>query len=241
MSSSKDFAFKSPHDQTTFEISRRIWTNVAAATPGSNNDHIDDEDDTVRNPNFNNHLFTTPNPNPFFDPTTTPIKSRKRQRPPQPQSHPQQVQVQQLQHVKVEERNLGVDGPTMSNNVTPNLNLNANANANANANPSVAGVIEDTVRSCLSPLFKELLNGAAVGGGFGGGGSRGGFGYITAALNPLPFSYGVGLGVGSTGETGDERWRKQQIMELEVYSKRLELVQEHIKATIEELRSSGGG
>ncbi|KAK3418432.1 hypothetical protein EUGRSUZ_H04388 [Eucalyptus grandis] len=239
MSSGKDFAFKSPHDQTTFEISRRIWTNVAAAPLGSNNDHIDDEDDAVRNPNFNNHLFTTPNPNPFFDPATTPTKSRKRQRPPQPQSHPQQVQVQ-LQHVKVEDRNLGVDGPTMSNNANPNLNLNVNANSNANASPGVAGVIEDTVRSCLSPLFKELLSGAAVGGGFGGGGSRGGFGYITAALNPLPFSYGVGLGVGSTGETGDERWRKQQIMELEVYSKRLELVQDHIKATIEELRSSGG-
>ncbi|KAI6692569.1 hypothetical protein NL676_020279 [Syzygium grande] len=240
MSSGKDFAFKSPHDQATFEISRRIWTNVAAAAPGSNNDPIDDEDDTVRNPNFNNHLFSTPNPNPFFDPTTTPTKSRKRQRPPHPQPHAQQVQVH-LQQVKVEERNLGVDGPTVSNHANQNLNLNANASANANANPNVAGVIEDTVRSCLSPLFKELLSGAAMGGGFGGGGSRGGFGYVAAALNPLPFSCGLGFGVGSTGEIADERWRKQQIMELEVYSKRLELVQDHIKATIEELRSSGGG
>lgn len=147
----------------------------------------------------------------------------------------------QVQHVKVEERNLGVDGPTVSNNANPNLNLNANASANVNANPNVAGVIEDTVRSCLSPLFKELLSGATMGGGFGAGGSRGGFGYIAAALNPMPFSYGVGFGVGSTAEIADERWRKQQIMELEVYSKRLELVQDHIKATIEELRSSGGG
>lgn len=37
----------------------------------------------------------------------------------------------------------------------------------------------------------------------------------------------------------DEKWKKQQIMELEVYSKRLELVQEHVKTTLERLRSMG--
>lgn len=38
----------------------------------------------------------------------------------------------------------------------------------------------------------------------------------------------------------DEKWRKQQILELEVYSKRLELVQDQIKVALEELRSMGG-
>lgn len=38
----------------------------------------------------------------------------------------------------------------------------------------------------------------------------------------------------------DERWRKLQIMELEVYSKRVELVQDEIKAALEELRSMNG-
>lgn len=32
----------------------------------------------------------------------------------------------------------------------------------------------------------------------------------------------------------DERWRKQQILELEAYSRRLELVQEQIRATLHE-------
>uniref|UniRef100_F6HTU4 Uncharacterized protein n=1 Tax=Vitis vinifera TaxID=29760 RepID=F6HTU4_VITVI len=33
------------------------------------------------------------------------------------------------------------------------------------------------------------------------------------------------------------RWRKQQILELEVYSKRLELVQEQIRSALQELRA----
>jgi hypothetical protein len=37
----------------------------------------------------------------------------------------------------------------------------------------------------------------------------------------------------------DEKWRKQHILELEVYSKRLELVQDQIRAQLDELRSMG--
>jgi hypothetical protein len=37
----------------------------------------------------------------------------------------------------------------------------------------------------------------------------------------------------------DEKWRKQHILELEVYSKRLELVQDQIRAQLNELRSMG--
>lgn len=59
------------------------------------------------------------------------------------------------------------------------------------------------------------------------------------ALNPIPLSFG-----GTSSETkfgnGDDKWKKQQILELEVYSKRLELVQEQVKTTLKELRSRGG-
>ncbi|CAN1245314.1 hypothetical protein LINGRAPRIM_LOCUS2942 [Linum grandiflorum] len=37
----------------------------------------------------------------------------------------------------------------------------------------------------------------------------------------------------------DEKWRKQQILELEVYSKRLELVQDQVRSQLEDLRSLG--
>ena len=54
-------------------------------------------------------------------------------------------------------------------------------------------------------------------------------------LNPMPIRSLNSMG----GDTMDERWRKQQILELEVYSKRLALVQDQIKLALEELRSMG--
>ena len=50
------------------------------------------------------------------------------------------------------------------------------------------------------------------------------------ALKPMSFELKFGV--------GDEKWREQQIMELEVYSKRLELVQGQVKAALEKLRSA---
>jgi len=87
------------------------------------------------------------------------------------------------------------------------------------------------VRSCLSPVVRELVG--AIGGGGGAFGGRG----VSFNLNPMPL---MNLSYGG-GELVDEKWRKQQILELEVYSKRLELVQDQIKAAMEELRSGGGG
>ena len=89
-----------------------------------------------------------------------------------------------------------------------------------NGNNDVASLIEDTVKS-LSPLFQELLSNA---------------------LNPTQLSPdGVSTtNMQSGGEGVDEKWKEQKIKELEVYSKRLELVQDQIKATLEELKSMGG-
>ncbi|XP_072989720.1 probable transcription factor At3g04930 [Typha latifolia] len=95
----------------------------------------------------------------------------------------------------------------------------------------ITGVIEETVRSCLSPLFKELIN-SAIGGGQVGGD----FGLL--GLNPLPLCLDSNL-ANTSGPPVEEKWRKQQIMELEVYLKRIELVKEQIKSKLEELNSSG--
>ncbi|KAF6167220.1 hypothetical protein GIB67_029858 [Kingdonia uniflora] len=99
---------------------------------------------------------------------------------------------------------------------------------------SVSNVIEDTVKSCLSPLFKELLSSVVnvpcnlrgLGLGLGGG---------------MGFNLGENLGMNlmSNGEVLDEKWRQQQILELEVYAKRMELVQDQIKLALEELRLPG--
>lgn len=55
------------------------------------------------------------------------------------------------------------------------------------------------------------------------------------ATNPIPLSlsnYG-----GRGGEVVDDKWREQQILELEAYSKRLELVQHQVKAALDDLCS----
>ncbi|GAB4835971.1 hypothetical protein Ancab_000890 [Ancistrocladus abbreviatus] len=220
ISSGKDFVFKSAHDQTTFEISRKIWNNSAIM----NRQEFDDDDQNPNpcnsnstmvpnsiNLNNSDHKAVIGNALVNIDISSseknlmgTP-KSRKRSR------------------VKIEEKspmkgNLGVNEP-------PVVNVS-----------SIQGLIEETVRSCLSPLLKELINNAVNGSVLGGGG--GGRGIEGLPLNAIPL-YFSGVNLGGGGEVVDEKWRRQQILELEVYSKRLDLVQDQIKSTLKELRSMG--
>ncbi|KAH7655248.1 GLABROUS1 enhancer-binding protein family protein [Dioscorea alata] len=93
-------------------------------------------------------------------------------------------------------------------------------------------MIEETMRSCLSPLLKELLNTAISGPRIAGGS-----GSLAAWLNPLPFS----LVSGGAAPGMDEKLRKQQIMELEVLAKRMDLVKEQIELKLAELKSNKRG
>ncbi|XP_010271046.1 PREDICTED: probable transcription factor At3g04930 [Nelumbo nucifera] len=201
ISSGKDFAFKSPHDQVTFEISRKIWSSVAcgAGTGGVEEAGLDDEETNL--PNHKNNSNRNPN----------------------------------------EVNNSGVDNDADANDSEkkgsrPRKRRKRGAEENVlncRANSAMPNIVEETVRSCLSPLFKELLycavNGHSNGGGFGGLGG--------VALNPLPLNFGGVAMSFSKGEVVDEKWRKQQVLELEVYLKRIELVQDQIKAAIEELKA----
>ncbi|KAJ4719608.1 DNA-binding storekeeper protein-related transcriptional regulator [Melia azedarach] len=215
ISSGKDFSFKTAHDQATFEISRKIWSNNNTA----NVSVLDDEEANHNNNNLvvshevktNNYGLINSNNN---EEKVTP-KSRKRSR----------------------SKTVGND------NINAGLINNSEIlNVNSGGRNGIAGVVEETVRSCLSPLFRELLHNA-----MGGVGGRGTGGLTVNAVMPLGFGgTGMGMGMmgfggsGGGGEVVDEKWRKQQILELEVYSKRLELVQEQIKVALEELRSMGG-
>ncbi|KAI4302983.1 hypothetical protein MLD38_038667 [Melastoma candidum] len=259
ISSGKDFSFKSPHDQATFEISRKIWSNSIGIV-GNLNNHVnsdlniddDDDDEIVRGHGFVNSVIPSFNLNPRpnlvseiknedFHRMTTPVmglsssKSRKRMRLPDRTLS---------SAAKTEDRNklnLGVDGNSVVVNSAANgghnlMNLGNLGNSSDNVGNSMGGLIDGTVRSCLAPVFNELLAGGVL---YGGGLNKGRMGGIAAALNPLPFGIG-GMGIGEGGSRGDERWRKQHIMELEVFSQRLELVQEQIKAILAELLSKGG-
>ncbi|EES02686.1 hypothetical protein BDA96_03G117300 [Sorghum bicolor] len=98
------------------------------------------------------------------------------------------------------------------------------------------GATEEAIRSIMSPLLKEFISSVTVAGqtGFGlglgtGFGGIGGFDIL-----------GLGLGVAgpNPGMPSDDKWRQQQILELEVYLKRIELVREQVTAALEDLRSS---
>uniref|UniRef100_M4FG89 Uncharacterized protein n=1 Tax=Brassica campestris TaxID=3711 RepID=M4FG89_BRACM len=181
--------FKSPHDQSTFEISRKIWNRtgkiigfemdfeVNGNSPGSNPSaavEIESENGVEKK------------------------GSRKRSR---------------SRIGKIEEDN------------------NVNVNVNETVSSSIGGLIEETVRSCVSPLIKEMMNGTTSM-------------MMAGSLGPVftrSLGYGLEGGGGGNKAVRDERWRKQQILELEVYSRRLELVQEEIRATLHELKTMPSG
>ncbi|OVA16623.1 Protein of unknown function DUF573 [Macleaya cordata] len=198
ISSGKDFSFKSPHDQATFEISRKIWSDAGT---GIGEAGVEEDEGNPQNIEIN-HQSIGNNGADINDSEKKVPRSRKRSRK------------------RTEEQNISnLSNPSNLSNIPVNL--------------SIPSVIEDTVRSCLSPLFKELLysaiNGPCNVRGLGG-----------MALNPLPLNFGGNSSMNLlSGEMVDEKWRKQQILELEVYSKRMELVQDQIKLALEELRSSG--
>ncbi|KAL2470736.1 DNA-binding storekeeper protein-related transcriptional regulator [Abeliophyllum distichum] len=84
---------------------------------------------------------------------------------------------------------------------------------------SISNVIEEIMRSCLFPILKELLENSMNLNRNGVHGTHG-FGL---ALSPMPLGF---RGVTGGHRIVDEKWRKQQMLELEVFSKRLELVQD---------------
>ncbi|KAH7571950.1 hypothetical protein JRO89_XS04G0172500 [Xanthoceras sorbifolium] len=222
ISSGKDFSFKTAHDQATFEISRKIWSSNNNNTPNvsvlededaNHNNNLVNFSNEVKINNHNNSSIVVHSNNNHHEEKATP-RSRKRSR---------------------SKAGASENVVLMNNSENANTN-NVGGGGGWNSNNGIAGLVEETVRSCLSPLFKELLSNV-----MGGVGGRGIGGLAMNGVMPLGFG-GAGLGFGGCGggEVVDEKWRKQQILELEVYSKRLELVQDQIKVALEELRSMSG-
>ncbi|KAF8679168.1 hypothetical protein HU200_045934 [Digitaria exilis] len=79
----------------------------------------------------------------------------------------------------------------------------------------------DSEKSCFAPLLKEM---------------------VRAVINMGANSFGAKLQEPPLGLPMEgEKWRKQRILELEVYLKRIELLQDHAKATLEQLKSTTPG
>ncbi|CAL0308902.1 unnamed protein product [Lupinus luteus] len=272
ISSGKEFLFKSAHDQATFEISRKIWSNIGQISGGVVDDNPLDEDEinlhpipnpNNHNPNINLNLVQ---PGPKYEVVMLGNSGEKKSMPSKKRSRPRSGMT------RIDEKpreflndgsgsglnlNLNHDHKCISNSTTARVAANVNNNKNYENNcnsgkqhsssSSIPGLIEETVKSCLTPVLKELLTAGGGGGGVMGGGTFGargfgigGFGSMNSIPIPMPMMPLSYLGLGS-GDVVDEKWRKQQILELEVYAKRLELVQDQVKAALEELRSAGGG
>ncbi|XP_047073860.1 probable transcription factor At3g04930 [Lolium rigidum] len=100
------------------------------------------------------------------------------------------------------------------------------------------GPTEDDFRSILSPLLKELISSVTVAGQTELGSGLGmGFGRVSGT-DILGLRFGV-AGLNPVAPSGD-KWKQQQILELEVYLKRIELVREQVTTVLQELRSSEG-
>ncbi|PIN14942.1 hypothetical protein CDL12_12417 [Handroanthus impetiginosus] len=222
-SSGKEYTFKSNHEQATFEISSKIWGSSAVVNVNGSSAFragpapTEEEDDELNNPNFAD--CQSPSRNGIDVNSKTP-RSRKRSR---------------AGAVKVEEKqnhpaNSNINNTPPSAAVTPV----AAPVTGLGMTGSMSSVIEETVKSCLSPIFKELLSnsmssipnpsGLCCGHGFG------------SARSAIPLCFTGAIG---GDKTTNDRWRKQQILELEVLSKRLELVQDEIREQLQELRSMG--
>ncbi|GAU21430.1 hypothetical protein TSUD_32610 [Trifolium subterraneum] len=216
--SGKEFIFKTPHDQATFEISHKIWNNVTPIAVG-----VTVEDDEEISPN--------PNPNPNSAHMITPVKNEliiEKKTTSRKRSRTTTDEKRELND------SLGLNKDNHNNSANNNSSNvddeNGDKSNGSHHTHNIPGLIEETVKSCVTPVLKELLSRNTMGNPFGFGGR--GF-----SLDPMPFSF---LNFGNGEKVVDEKWKKQQILELEVYSKRLELVQDEIKVALEELRSSSG-
>lgn len=228
ISSGKEVFFKSPHDQATFDISRKIWNQTGKIIGFEDNNVMDVEETNHVNNNNGSSGF---NANVDVDLDNGLEKkltmSRKRSRS------------------RIGKFSTDEDKPIIApcDGAMPNaVNLNeiVAAVGDFSDGRNLGGLIEETVKNCVSPMIKEMLNGTtgmmmAAMGGFPGGGGAHALGLLSPMLMPS-----MNLGFGGKG-VGDERWRRQQILELEVYSRRLELVQEQIRATVNELKTMPNG
>lgn len=215
------FSFRSPHEQAIFEIARNIWrpTNKHGRDPSA------DSDDEEPGAATTNPANTSPNGE-----VKSPSSGRQRRRRrttefvtatgAAPATNmvqlPHPVQLSVSVPVKMEDSQPAQPQTPMPATMT----MDGSESLRLPVMSPQSGV-SDAEKSCLTPLFKEMIRAA-----------------INVGANPFSAKLPEPpLGLPMEGE----KWRKQQILELEVYLKRIELLQDQVKATLEELKSSTPG
>ncbi|CAM0873527.1 unnamed protein product [Alopecurus aequalis] len=207
--SGASFTFRSPHEQAVFEIARNIW-RPASDKHGRDPNAADSDDDAT---------ITATNAGANGD-AKSPSSSRAQRRGRRRRTadfaadtlEAPQPYTPAPMSVKTEDSLPAFFPQVAMDNGEPVV-------------PSAAQPAVNTESSVLTPLFKEMVRAML---GMGGCPSPLGLG----AKVPEPPS-GI-LGIPMEGE----KWRQQRILELEVYLRRIDLLQDEVKSALEELKST---
>jgi hypothetical protein len=243
------FAFRSTHEGAIYDVARHIWRPAFRRGEGGGAADASDEDDinpvaaaAVEDGGGGGGSASTPTPTPT--PTQRGRGGRRvRRRTAQELEAPALPATSALMLTDAAEDRLVVAVENLAPAIAPPPPLQVPTVSPAAATPSpmpvsAGGATEEAIRSIMSPLLKEFISSVTLAGqtGFGlglgtGFGGIGGFDIL---------GLGLGVAVPNPGMPSDDKWRQQQILELEVYLKRIELVREQVTAALQDLRSSEG-
>ncbi|KAJ1692898.1 hypothetical protein LUZ63_009596 [Rhynchospora breviuscula] len=241
------FSFRSPHEQAIFEIARHIWrpANKRQAQGLPDASHVDldlavdhasvsaPSDELEFSFSFSSLPPSSTAAHPDFHLEAVGAKPHSRSSGRRSRRRPQRDAFPPPPPPPVPTSPAGITAaipvsisPPTHHEVAAAVAAAATAAATPVPAPVVpsssSGVaVEETIRSCLSPLFKELISSTV-----GGGASS--LGLLT--LGPMPTC--------PPGKSGDEKWRRQHILELEVYLQRIELVKEQVMQALQDLKGS---
>ncbi|KAL5222731.1 hypothetical protein ABZP36_027444 [Zizania latifolia] len=238
------FAFKSAHEGAIYDLARHIWP-PALKRDGTGGGDASDEDDinpaaaaataaaaTATMPGTVEDGFNAPVP--AAAPTPRGRRGRRVRRRTAQELEAPALPALTLTDGAHQDTLVAVENSVPRIAHLPPVPVSEPAPAPVVAN----GATEEAVLTILSPLLKEFISSVAVPGQNGSGLGLGmGFG-VAGCADILGLGFGIaGL---NPGVPSVDKWRQQQILELEVYLKRIELVRDQVTAALEELRSSQG-
>ena len=219
------FTFRSPHEQAIFEIARTIWR------PDSDKHGRDSDDEAAANAHDGPLALDANGGDSTKSPTSRPRRGGRRRRtadfpadaaaetlalPPPPMPVMPEDALPSFPAAGMPAMDAGVGVGSIS--MDPAAGLPAAMSAAVTGGSTAENPI-------LAALFKEMVRAMlSIGGG------------VTAAplgLEPPPAIAGMPM--------EGEKWRQQRIRELEVYLRRIDLLQDQARAALEELRSAPQG
>ena len=209
--SGASFTFRSPHEQAVFEIARNIW-RPASDKHGRDPNAADSDDDAT--------ITATNAAAAANGDAKSPSSSRAQRR-----GRRRRTADFAADTSEAPQPYTSAPMPVKTEDSLPTFFPQVAMDNGEPVVPSAAQPVLNTESSVLTPLFKEMVRAML---GMGGCASPLGLG----AKVPEPPSAIHGIPMEG------EKWRQQRILELEVYLRRIDLLQDEVKSALEELKST---